>query len=92
MDPLFRANKKCENYEIHKDGYGCAHSSLGFDAKAKGNVQACIKSNIKKGHRYVEITSDYKCYGGHCTELEKRNGSTIFDVTGCMGKRKLNKP
>ena len=69
----------------------CRDDTLGRDEKADGNIQACIKSNIMKGHRYVEITSDYKCYGGHCKELEKRNGSTIFDVTGCMGKRKLNK-
>ena len=71
---------------------GCVDAGNGYDKNAKGNFQACIQSNLRKGHRYVQITDGGECYGSNCVALEKKDGSTIYDVKSCMGKGKLKKP
>ena len=78
---------------IHKNNMGCVDAANGYDKSAKGNFQACIQSNIWKGHRYVQITDDGECWGSrNCIALEEKIGSTIYDVKTCMGKGKLKEP
>ena len=75
----------------------CHDDALGRDEKADGNEIACIKSNIKKGHKYMQMTNNEKtgkreCYGGRCKRWEGEKNSIVYDISSCMRKRKFIYP